>query len=58
MKIKDGSFAGKGVSFGSQGSDTYTVGSSKKSVTDYYYEPSTVGGCPNCGSYRYGGKNT
>ena len=50
--LDDGSFAGRGVVYGTQQSDTYTVGG--KSVTDYYYQPSTVGGCPNCGSYLYG----
>jgi hypothetical protein len=51
MRVKDGSFAGKGISHGSQQSDTYTVGG--KSVTDYYYEPTVDAGCPFCGSYRW-----
>lgn len=51
MQIKDGSPAGKGISHGSQQSDTYTVGGI--SVTDYYYEPEVTGGCPYCGSFRW-----
>ena len=54
MRIKKGSFAGKGVELGTQQSATYTVGgSSKKSVTDYYYEIEITGGCPSCGSFRW-----
>ena len=51
LRIKDGSFAGKGISYGAQQSTTYTVGG--KSVTDYYYELSPSGGCPQCYSFRY-----
>lgn len=53
--IRDGSFAGKGVSYGSQQTTSaYTVGG--KSVTDYYYEPVAAGGCPQCYSFRYAEK--
>ncbi len=52
--IKDGSFARKGISYGSQNSDTYTVENrSGVEITDYYYAPTVVGGCPFCGSYLY-----
>ncbi len=56
-EIKDGSFAGKGVSLGSQKTTStyYVGGASKKSVTDTYYQPKTVGGCSNCGSFMYRG---
>ena len=54
LRLKDGSFAGKGISYGTQQSTSYTVGG--KTVTDYYYEPTTTGGCPNCGSFRYASK--
>jgi len=53
MQIKNGNFAGKGVDLGAQQSDTYTF--KGKSITDYYYVPTTTGGCPNCGSYNYAG---
>lgn len=54
LKVKDGSFAGKGVSFGSQQSASYTVpGRSGVSVTDYYYVPTAAGGCRFCGSFMY-----
>jgi hypothetical protein len=52
--IRDGSFAGKGVSYGAQQSGTYTVGG--VSVTDYYYDAEAQGGCPNCHSFRYAEK--
>ena len=51
MRLKDGSAAGKGVSLGSIGSNTYTL--KGKSITDYYYSPETVFGCPFCGSALY-----
>jgi len=54
LRVKDGSFAGKGISYGTQQSTTYTVGG--KSVTDYYYSPTVNGGCPNCTSFRYAPK--
>lgn len=52
--VREGSFAGKGVSHGTQQSTSYTV--SGKSVTDYYYELTINGGCPQCGSFVYGKK--
>jgi hypothetical protein len=52
--LRDGSFTGKGISYGSQSSATYTVGG--KSVTDYYYSPTATGGCPFCNSFRYAEK--
>ena len=54
MRLKDGSFAGKGVDYGSQQSATITYPSGK-TETNYYYEPEMVGGCPNCGSFLYDG---
>ena len=52
LEVKDGSFAGRGVSHGAaKTTDSYKVGN--KTVTDTYYEPVTMGGCPNCGSYLY-----
>lgn len=51
MRIKDGAFTGKGIDYGSQGSNTYTLGG--KSITDYYYTPTVTGGCPLCGSFRW-----
>ena len=54
MEIKDGSFAGKGVSFGTkQTTSTYYVGSGRKAVTDTYYEPKISGGCPACGCFKW-----
>jgi len=53
MQMKEGNFAGKGVSFGTQQSDTYVL--KGKSITDYYYQLTVNGGCPNCGSYKYAG---
>lgn len=54
MQMKDGNFAGRGVSHGSQKtSSSYKIGN--KSVTEYYYEPDVTGGCPCCGSYLYAG---
>lgn len=52
LQVEDGSYAGKGIDHGAQQSVTYTVGGSK-SVTDYYYTPETVAGCPVCGSLLY-----
>jgi hypothetical protein len=54
-RVKEGSFAEKGVDYGSQQTaSAYTVGSgSRKSVTDYYYTPEITGGCPACGSFRW-----
>lgn len=51
IQMKDGSWAGKGISYGTQQSTTYTVAG--KSVTDYYYEIEVTGGCPMCGSFLY-----
>lgn len=54
MRIKKGSFAEKGVDYGTQQSATYTVGGSAgKSVTDQYYVPDITAGCPGCGSFRW-----
>ncbi len=52
LMLKDGSFAGRGVTFGSQQTISYSVGG--KTVTDKYYVPTVQGGCPFCGSYLYG----
>jgi len=52
--LKDGSYAGKGISYGSQQSASYAVGG--KSVTEYWNVPTTQGGCPFCGSFVYGKK--
>ena len=54
LRVKDGSHAGKGVSLGAQASTTYVMGG--KTVTEYYYTPETVSGCPFCGSYRWIGE--
>lgn len=54
MQIKDGNFAGKGISYGTQQSGSYVVGG--VTVTDYYNEPEITGGCPFCGSFRYNPK--
>jgi len=54
---KEGSWAGKGISYGSQQEGTYVVGGKAdgvgggKSITEYYYQPTFSGGCPNCGSF-------
>lgn len=52
QQIRDGSFAGKGIDYGAQQSATITYPSGK-TETIYYYDRSTNGGCPNCGSFLY-----
>lgn len=53
QELKDGSFAGKGVDYGSQQSTTMVLGG--RTVTVYYYNLQDLGGCPGCGSYRWRG---
>jgi len=54
MQLKDGSFAGKGIDYGSQKSATLTYPSGK-TETVYYYEVTVNGGCACCGSFLYNG---
>jgi ribosomal protein S27E len=54
LQLKDGSFAGKGIDYGSQQSATITYRNGK-TETIYYYEPTTNFGCPFCASGLYGG---
>jgi len=57
QEARDGSFVGRGVDYGSQKSSTLTLNKGRTEETINYYEPTNVGGCPNCGSYLYrGGK--
>jgi hypothetical protein len=56
-EARDGSFVGKGISYGSQQTSTLTLNKGRTTETIQYYEPEMVGGCPNCGSFLYrGGK--
>lgn len=57
QEARDGSFVGKGVSYGSQQSSTLTLNKGRATETIYYYEPADSGGCPNCHSLLWrGGK--
>ena len=60
MKIKDGSFAGLGVSLGEAKTASASVGDAMVpaagTVTrkaDTYYDRTIQGGCPCCGTYMY-----
>ena len=54
-QLKKGSFAGKGIDYGSQKTSTITYPWGK-TETVYYYEITITGGCPLCGSFMYADK--
>ena len=60
VSIKPHTFAGLGVSFGSQKTANASIGDAKtpaagpvSSTPDRYYEREVSGGCPCCGTYMY-----
>lgn len=60
VSIKDGRWAGLGVSFGPQQTASASVGDAKtpaagsvSGTPDKYYNRTVSGGCPCCGTYMY-----
>ena len=60
VRIKDGKFAGLGVSFGAQQTAGASIGDAKTPAAgsvagapDRYYDRTVGGGCPCCGTYMY-----
>ena len=60
VRLQDGSFAGLGISFGSQQTAGTSIGDrvvpaagSVSSEADNYYNRDVKTGCPSCGSYLY-----